>query len=71
MAASRVVDLTFVDALIVVTHRPNDQEPLVRPDLVQDLEAIVGRVHELAHGQEVRVSVAHPRHLKKRESKRI
>ena len=64
-AAALGVDLALVDALVGVRHRPDGQVPLGRARLVDDAEAVVAHVHELAHRQEARVAVSHPRDLKK------
>ena len=54
------VDLALVDALVGVRHRPDGEVPLGRARLVDDAEAVVAHVHELAHRQEARVAVPHP-----------
>ena len=64
------VDLALIDALVLVRHGLDDEEPILGVGLVENLEAVVSNVDKLAHGQQVRVSVAHPRNLEEREKGR-
>ena len=57
-------DLTLVPAAVPVGRGFDPQQPVFRVELVNGLEAKVGRVGEPADGQEVRVVVSKPRDLK-------
>lgn len=56
-------DLALVAATVAVGYWLDLQQVVLREHFVNSLEAQIGGVRQAADGQQVRVSVADPRHL--------
>ena len=57
-------DLTLVPSSVSMSRRFDSEEPIFRVQLVDGLEAKVGRVRQTADGQQVSVVVSQPGDLK-------
>ena len=59
------IDLTFVNALVFVRDRLDNEKPFAGVEFMEHLESVVGDVHKLPNGNQTRISVSNPGHLQK------